>query len=784
MSLKKGFFIAYLSKTFLLAGSATFVIYLLSLLFRLSISSELSKSVESISWTLIPFFGGVLIASLLYDVKAFGQFTPILQLNSNKLLLRTCFAIVFIPIPIFLVASYVVDPELDVVIGGFKYISIACLFSLVFVSQFFKQLWRVQHAVILSLCFLGLLLPIDILEFLIFHENGEKHLFHIICWFISVSGGLLIGFKLKENKKNSSFDENEDGYNRTLYVTRMTDKLCNHEGNIALIGGFGSGKTWIVDQVAQNLQDKKERWITVRIDGWGYQETAITQSIISHIIKEVSLHVDMTAYIDLPNCYRDALKGVGSIAGVLNSFIKSGLDPIEQFEEINELLDVLDLNLLVTVEDVDRNKNAEVLANEISSLLAQLRRYKHIRFIFSVGHEPHFYEMLMKSCGFYEFILSPCFSANKENLVKFRNELILINPDLFCGHDIEDYVDDFLDCCAALFDNPRLFNRFKDRSKESWTMLHGQVCIDDLLIFNTLMYCCPNAFKELLRDKSADDKFYDISTYFGSDSDKTKENVPKVDEEKSYKELAETRLVEFFTDSTKGLNNRNISPQSIRYQGDSDKHQIFNMLVQGDSLCQVRDEEYVNAISCKPEQLSDNDKTRVRSWLSSNDTFNKLAHFIGWQYKETPEQAAEWLKIVIALSSKNRDFGQREYSLISNVYRVIEDDFGWHYPELHAIMLNHLLHSYVGGFVEYFLQCGMEANYRKAEAIAKNVDFNVERLRATYTPNGLHKSDEIEGYISRLRTSLNTESESYGLYFEKYNELEQFFKSCSDSKLN
>ena len=127
MSLKKGFFIAYLSKTFLLAGSATFVIYLLSLLFRLSISSELSKSVESISWTLIPFFGGVLIASLLYDVKAFGQFTPILQLNSNKLLLRTCFAIVFIPIPIFLVASYVVDPELDVVIGGFKYISIACL---------------------------------------------------------------------------------------------------------------------------------------------------------------------------------------------------------------------------------------------------------------------------------------------------------------------------------------------------------------------------------------------------------------------------------------------------------------------------------------------------------------------------------------------------------------------------------------------------------------------------------------------------------------------------------
>jgi hypothetical protein len=718
---------SYLCKTLLLAIFATSIVYLFLLSSILSVVEDFTHSLGIFSQSIIPFLGGFIIAVILHDVKAAGQIFPTRRLTLNQRLL--CF-LCLMPLPIFLLGAYLISLEVGIVTIATKCIFISSLLLLVIVSQLFKQLWRVQHAVIMSLCFLAFWIPIDILEFLFFSENGSEYLNSLLCWLILMTFGLVIGYKLKRSKETTNAETDIDLYNRIPYVTRMTQKLYKDKGNIALIGSFGSGKTWIVEQVMSNLKNNHKGWITVKIDGWGIQEIAISQSIISHIIKEISLHADMVAYLGLPNNYRDALKGAGSVTSILNALTNSGLDHVEQFEQINSLLGALELNLLVVVEDIDRNKSAEILANEVSNLLAQLSKNQRIRFVFSVGHEPHFSEMLMKSCGFYEFIPAPNFADTMKNLLNLRDSLIQSNPDLFSSHEVTKYEGKFLDHCASLFDTPRVFNRFADKTIESWRTLHGQVCIDDLLVFNTLMYCSPSVFIELVRDKSVDNMFSNLfENYFPSDDTQSVVDEVPLEEKKSNKMRAEEELIGYFTNSEPSFNDRSISPQSFRYQGANDKQGYFKLLIQGFSADAVKDKDYVDVISIKPDQLEQTEKAKIIEWLLSKTHLPKLAQFIAWQHKETPEIVVDWFVLLVVLSPQNQVLTYDEYFKIRHLYSVIEDDFGFNYPHLHANMLNALFEYDSVYFFVYFGLCADQASEKKSRVIAELVDLKSFSVR-------------------------------------------------------
>jgi Cdc6-like AAA superfamily ATPase len=711
---------SYLCKTLLLALFATSIFYVLLLFPILRIPADFTHSLDIFSQSIISLLGGFIIAVILHDVKAAGQIFPTRKLTQNQRLL--CF-LCLMPLPIFLLVAYFISLEVGIVTIATKCIFISSLLLLVIVSQLFKQLWRVQHAVIMSLCFLVFWIPIDILEFLFFSESGAEHLKTFLCWLIFMTAGLGIGYKLKQSKQTIKAKPSKDSYERESHVTRIVQKLCEYQGNIALIGAFGSGKTWITEQVISNVEDKYKDWVTVKIDGWGVQESAMSQSIISHIIKEISLRADMVAYIGLPNNYRDALQGAGSVTGILNSLTNSGLEYVEQFGQINCLLNTLKLNLLVVVEDIDRNKNAAVLANEVSNLLDQLSSIQKIRFIFSVGYESHFSAMLMKSCGFSEFIPAPNFADTKANLLKLRESLLQSHPDLFSKNEIPNNEQKFLDHCASLFETPRVFDRFKDKTWESWHTLHGQVCIDDLLVFNTLMYCCPSAFIELVRDKSVDNMFYSpFDNYLPPDDKKRVADEAPPEEKKSNKMRAEEELIGYFTDCEPSLNDRSISPQSLRYQGANDKQKYFKILIRGFPENDVKDQDYVDLISVKPEELEQAEQARISEWLSS-DNLAKLAVFIAWQHKDTPEIVVNWLIKLVVLSPKNKVFTRDEYFKIWHVYDIIEKDFGFNHPHLHANMLNALSKIDPMFFLAYFRFCGVQASEKKARAIGDLVDL-------------------------------------------------------------
>lgn len=753
---------SYLCKTLLLALFATSIFYVLLLFPILSISADFTHSLDIFSQSIISLLGGFIIAVILHDVKAAGQICPTRKLTQNQRLL--CF-LCLMPLPIFLLGAYFISLEVGIVTIATKCILISSLLLLVIVSQLFKQLWRVQHAVIMSLCFIAVWIPIDILEFLFFSESGAEHLKTFLCWLIFMTAGLGIGYKLKQSRQTINAKPIKDSYKRESHVTRIVQKLCEYQGNIALIGAFGSGKTWITEQVISNLEDKHKDWATVKIDGWGVQESAISQSIISHIIKEISLHADMVAYLGLPNNYRDALQGAGSVTSILNALTNSGLEYVEQFEQVNCLLDTLKLNLLVIVEDIDRNQNAAVLANEVSNLLDQLSSIQNIRFIFSVGHEPHFSAMLMKSCGFYEFIPAPDFADTKANLLKLRENLLQSHPDLFSKNEIPNNKETFLDHCASLFDTPRVFDRFKDKTWESWHTLYGQVCIDDLLVFNTLMYCCPSAFVELVRDKSVDNMFYSpFDNYLPPDDTKSVATEVPPEEKKSNKMRAEEELIGYFTNSEPSFNDRSISPQSFRYQGANDKQKYFKILIQGFPANDVRDQDYVDLISVKPEELEQVEQARIIEWLSSKDNLAKLAIFIAWQHKDTPEIVADWLIKLVVLSPKNKVFTRDEDYKIRQVYNVIENDFGFYHPHLHANMLNALSKIDLLFFLAYFRFCGIEASEKKARAIGDLVDLAEisKKLNSTLRGSGNTFEDVIPLHlvlqeIEKLKMSTSDE---------------------------
>lgn len=776
---KSRFFLAaYLFKTILLAGAAAFISYLLSFSSLFSASSEFVSSIEGIWWYLVPLFGGFIIAILLSDAKAAGQSTPLLKLFIKPL----CFcSVIVLLMSVFLAASYALETTIDSLIFEIKCILLGGVILLVVVSQCFKQLWRVQHAVILSLCFLAMGLPVDILKFLLFNSSGSVYLWELVGWCMFMACGLLIGFWVKQFFKTKKFEGEpvSDSYERKGYVIRMESKLCEHEGNIALIGGFGSGKTWIVDKVAARLVDKattklnKNNWIAVKIDGWGLQEAAISQSIISHIIQEISVHADMTAYIDLPNNYRDALKGAGSVAGVLNALANSGLKPMEQFEQINEMLATLDLNLLVAVEDLDRNNNAKILANEVASLLASLRHYHNIRFIFSVGYEPHFSDMLMKSCDFYEFLTVLSITDARKDLSELRQELLSADADLFIKDEVDENRVTFLEHCATLLDNPRLLQRHKDQTTASWSMLHGQVCIDDLLVFNTLMYCCPTAFIELMRDNNVDWIYnhpldgMSAPDAEASEADKVggKETIKEI---KTNKQKAEESLIAYLSSDVMDEAGRDCSPQSLQYRGGNDKKYYFKLLVRGFSASEVKDKDYLAAISVEPDKLKQAETDKITEWLLVDNTFAKLALFIAWQHKHSLNVVVAWLALLVKLSPKSEKLNQDPIDRIASLYPVLEN---FRSPPLHAKMLNALAELSPAYFIEYLISCGDKVKIEKdtelARAIASGIEFETIKGKLSgigrwnYEYEGWGHKHSLVGAIDKFEACLSADDDKY-----------------------
>lgn len=142
-----------------------------------------------------------------------------------------------------------------------------------------------------------------------------------------------------------------------IYATRITERLLtggDKEGyekkraqHIALCGPFGCGKSSIVNAITNELkvapkQDKV--WIHSDISTWGAASVSVAHVILSHIIDDISQHLDMCAFRALPKHYTEALKSGGSVFQFASTLLAGPIDIEQSFQKLNDVLEVPTIN--------------------------------------------------------------------------------------------------------------------------------------------------------------------------------------------------------------------------------------------------------------------------------------------------------------------------------------------------------------------------------------------------------------------------------------------------------
>ena len=189
-----------------------------------------------------------------------------------------------------------------------------------------------------------------------------------------------------------------------VYATRITERLQaggDKEGyekigaqHIALCGPFGCGKSSIVGCIANDLANTPKQdgvWIHSDISTWGAASGSVAHVVLSHIIDDISQHIDMCAFRSLPKHYTEALKSGGSLFQFASTLLAGPIDIEQSFQKLNDVLEATNHKLLITLQDVERGTGDEneKRLNDIAALLDRLKNkdLSNINFIIAMGNE-------------------------------------------------------------------------------------------------------------------------------------------------------------------------------------------------------------------------------------------------------------------------------------------------------------------------------------------------------------------------------------------------------------
>ncbi|WP_338410925.1 P-loop NTPase fold protein, partial [Pseudoalteromonas nigrifaciens] len=231
-----------------------------------------------------------------------------------------------------------------------------------------------------------------------------------------------------------------------VYAKRITDRLrsggdenedeLKGAQHIALCGPYGCGKSSIVESVVNDLAKRSEKesiWIQSDISTWGAASGSVAHVILSHIIDDISQHIDMCAFRALPKHYTEALKSGGSWLQFASTLLAGPVDTLLSFKKLNKVLQATNHKLLITLQDVDRGTGDEneKRLNDIAALLDRLknRNLSHINFIVAMGNENDVAaEVISKATDYREDIFSTDLTERIFNYIKLSVESA-ISPD-------------------------------------------------------------------------------------------------------------------------------------------------------------------------------------------------------------------------------------------------------------------------------------------------------------------------------------------------------------------
>ncbi|RQM70012.1 P-loop NTPase fold protein [Aeromonas hydrophila] len=202
----------------------------------------------------------------------------------------------------------------------------------------------------------------------------------------------------------------QDRLNRGELVNRLLNVITSNENvdtrGIAIIGPFGIGKSSLINMTLSEIQMAFHNYIPCRINSWGTysSEEQIQKYLIEQVINSLDKVTSTTSLSGLPSKYISSLKGAQSLWLDTLPLFYNHSSPRSQLTEIDNLLEKINLKVIIILEDLDRNIDAEAMLNSIAPLIDRLNENGNFRFILSIGEKLNNPNIVNRICRYKEYL--------------------------------------------------------------------------------------------------------------------------------------------------------------------------------------------------------------------------------------------------------------------------------------------------------------------------------------------------------------------------------------------
>lgn len=148
----------------------------------------------------------------------------------------------------------------------------------------------------------------------------------------------------------------EDRFGYAPTVNRIADRLQQPSlPSIALLGGFGSGKTSILHLVQGRLAGNPKAPKVVAVSLWPYETpAAAVNGILSHLVESLGREVSVVALRGLPSEYVRVMSGAGAWLERLGVLLKHADAPDVILHRFEQIVAAIDQRFVIWIEDLDR----------------------------------------------------------------------------------------------------------------------------------------------------------------------------------------------------------------------------------------------------------------------------------------------------------------------------------------------------------------------------------------------------------------------------------------------
>lgn len=275
-------------------------------------------------------------------------------------------------------------------------------------------------------------------------------------------------------------------------------------------GPFGCGKSTIVAFIeAAAKVSKPPQYIFAHVNCWGFSSKAAQEHILDKAISQLSEHVDCLSLHHLPSAYADAMNDSNSWLAAITSVLGSPASPAEVLQRFTPILRAIEAHLIIVIEDTDRN-SSDFDQKQIEAMLHDFRQVERMSFVLTAGNSsqidfPKIAEHLQfvprlpvkitmtlmdrvrRYCMTHWKFIDPTSRQNRpERLINEDRENV----------EIERFsrTPSWIGILACLLDNPRILKKTMASIVESWSHLHGEVDLDELIMLSVLRHTAPASF--------------------------------------------------------------------------------------------------------------------------------------------------------------------------------------------------------------------------------------------------------------------------------------------------